>query len=117
MRNLNQQLEAKVEGLTEIVSTSVRNVEEGVKATHTSARKKNQRPSKESGLVPSMIKVDAPELQEKDKQLRALLRKIKQQKHQREELITLQTGLRQQNEDPQDYKDKIVDVQMKINEL
>ena len=31
--------------------------------------------------------------------------------------MTLQTGLRQQNEDPQDYKDKIIDVQMKIDEL
>ena len=70
-------LESKVQSLTEIVSTSVRNVEDSVKATHNSATKKYQRPSKASGLVPNMIKVDAPELQEKDKKLRALLKTIK----------------------------------------
>ena len=55
MRNLNAQLETKVESLTEIVSTSVRNVEEGVKATHNSATKKYQRQGKAGGLLPTMI--------------------------------------------------------------
>lgn len=48
--------------MTEVVQKSVKQVEEGVKATQSSATKKYQRPSKSSGLVPNMIKVDAPEL-------------------------------------------------------
>ena len=77
---MNEQLEGKVANLSDVVKTSTKKVEEATNKIHESARKRNFRPTGGSGLVPSMIKVDAPGLEEKDKQLRALTRKLKQQK-------------------------------------